>query len=289
MLFNFELFPIDDVAPWTTPSEGNAKSLGWFGLTQGWYWIDTGAGELFHYSDALVKHWSPDYPDVIGRPYTDYYVVRLWEDILQMLPAILEPLPNDIAAYIRPSGLWGSWAAWQAWSERGHDWMDTPEGQANWELFSEVSEWWWARKLDTAYLKESPGIWLWCEDDQVHIHWDNTDEFIDGLPAWSTKMGKASISVPDFLAEVQSFHQRLMQAMAERVDELRHNWSRPDVRLDWPQLREEHRLRTSQLSKALTRPPEPTDWDTLRTQLAAMERHLADDKSTDSPSETDAD
>jgi hypothetical protein len=96
MLFNFELRPINEIAPWRPVSAPDARTpeylryphIGWFQLTDGWYWIETGQGELFCYSQAHLEIWKEKYP---GHPWTesryvDYHVVRLWEDLLDMLP-----------------------------------------------------------------------------------------------------------------------------------------------------------------------------------------------------------
>ena len=51
-----------EVRSWeATLDLGDTPSLHWFGLTQGWYWIEAGGPEPL--------------------PYVDYYVVRLWEDL----------------------------------------------------------------------------------------------------------------------------------------------------------------------------------------------------------------
>ena len=56
MLFNFRLKNTEDIAPWSTPSKGDALSLHWFGLTDGWFWIDIGGQQLFRYSQQILDH-----------------------------------------------------------------------------------------------------------------------------------------------------------------------------------------------------------------------------------------
>src|ERR1700759_5537644 len=89
MLFNFELTPLQDVTPWG--ADGN-RSLHWFGLTDGHYWINVGDHRLFEYSDAARKDGAP--------AYCSYQVVRLLEDILDIAPYVLEPVPGDLVACI---------------------------------------------------------------------------------------------------------------------------------------------------------------------------------------------
>lgn len=275
MLFQFQLALVIDIAPWTTPSRGNEKSLHWFGLTDGCYWLEVGGTELLRYSQPLLDHWAREYPKARLSPYVNYYVVRLWEDILGMLPAVLEPIPEDLMAYIRPGGVWGSWAAWEQWSNRAHVWMDAVEDDS-WEFFGNATAWWGERRLDTGYLSAGSAIWFWSQADCVHIRWDNTDLCVEGLPVWANMSGESELSATEFVAEVRSFDARLIQAMAERVDEVRQDWPHPEVRLDWNDLRKEHRRRSTFCAECLIQPPRQTNWDEVRQALAEVERRNAD-------------
>ncbi len=51
MLFNFQLRPVTAIAPFGS----GWPTLHWFGLSDGWYWLDVAGAELFRYSQALVK------------------------------------------------------------------------------------------------------------------------------------------------------------------------------------------------------------------------------------------
>ena len=44
--FRFGLYPVDEVSP----RSGEQPRLHWFGLTEGWYWIQVGEHELLRYS-----------------------------------------------------------------------------------------------------------------------------------------------------------------------------------------------------------------------------------------------
>jgi hypothetical protein len=96
MLFHFRLRELSEVTPWVYEGQ---RYLQWFGLTEGWYWLQVNErDELFRYSPELLAHWQAD---SFGRepfflPYADYYVVRFWEDVLELLPCILKPLPPDL-------------------------------------------------------------------------------------------------------------------------------------------------------------------------------------------------
>jgi hypothetical protein len=93
--------------------------------------------------------------------------------------------------------------------------------------------------------------------------------------------------VEAFVAKVRSFDKRLMKEMAERIESIQRHWSRPEIHIDIPDMIRDHAHRTTLLDAALTPAREPTDWNQVRTALAAMERHLAE--FSDSTSEANAD
>jgi hypothetical protein len=134
--FHFRLRPVDEILPW-----GNERpSLSWFGLSDGWYWLEIDGQELFRVSDT-----RPKIP-----PYVDYQVVRLWEDILEIAPDVLGEVPSDIAAQLcDPDG-------WLAAVERiqADDTLDE-------ELVENGLGWWRARYLDSSHLVAAPRLWLW--------------------------------------------------------------------------------------------------------------------------------
>ncbi|WP_442929507.1 DUF5984 family protein [Micromonospora sp. WMMA1949] len=46
--FRFELYPLDEVSPWGR----DQPRLHWFGLTEGWYWLEAGGQELLRRTEA---------------------------------------------------------------------------------------------------------------------------------------------------------------------------------------------------------------------------------------------
>jgi hypothetical protein len=118
MLFNFQLRPIEEVAPWDQEGE---YSLSWFGLTDGWYWLDCDGHELFRYSDAIIESWKYEGRQPAVPPCVDYQVVRLWGDILQILPDVLSPVPAKLIHKTEPgleAGLWQSHPSGTKWWTR---------------------------------------------------------------------------------------------------------------------------------------------------------------------------
>ena len=281
MLFNFELMPIDGIEPWIDPSLENAKHLSWFGLTDGTYWLDVGDAKLFHYTPATLNHWAIVYPEGGVGEHVGYQVVRLWEDVLSMLHTVLESVPEDLARHVHSGGVWATRATWNHWRDKVYAWAEEKDDDA-WDLFMLASVWWAERSLDSGHLRASPGLWFWREADTVFVRWDNRGILLDGLPVWSAEAGEISMTADAFLEEVRSFDERLISAMAERVDAAR-NWLRPEIRLDWDSLNAEHQQRATAFRDVLTHPPLsafPTNWDAVRAAFAELERHLAEQNDT---------
>lgn len=255
MLINFTLAPIESIAPWGEP--GN-QSLHWFGLTYGEYWIHAGEAALFEYSD---------YAQSAGmNRYCDYQVVRLHEDLLDMLPHILEPVPEPLVRYI-------SGESASAWRRAYHAWCDSDDDGADAEYLGAIGDaavsWSGKRRLDSAYLSPSASIAIWSDREHVHIEWDNRDKQFNGKPAWSALLGAYRMSRDRFIEEVRSFHVRLMDQMAVRVDRVVKGGVPSGIQIDLLGLVREHGQRTGSLDAALQVAISRTDWQ--RTERAIRE------------------
>uniref|UniRef100_B8HYN2 Uncharacterized protein n=1 Tax=Cyanothece sp. (strain PCC 7425 / ATCC 29141) TaxID=395961 RepID=B8HYN2_CYAP4 len=261
MLFDFYLRPLEEIQPWGNPDQLN---LHWFGLTDGCYRLQVGTECLLNYSDAFIDDRKKQFPDAYGGPYTDYYVVRLWEDLLNILPNILEPLPAELARIFAPDlTAWFNWFdAAVNWDEHQSAPEEPPEEQDPFEL---LVGWQQARQLNTAYLKHHPRIWFWSSGDNVTISWDS-QILCAGLPVWSATWGHYSISRNQFLTEVHAFNDRLMTEMSARVNFVCERWNRPKIYVDTQQLSKEQNDRSTWLQDALQQPAS-TSWDKV---LAAI-------------------
>jgi hypothetical protein len=70
-------------------------------------------------SDEVVSHWAKQFPHIYGGSFVDYYVARLWEDILDMLPDVLEPLPSELSNFFEKDE-----DAWFQWESNALNWID---------------------------------------------------------------------------------------------------------------------------------------------------------------------
>lgn len=259
MLFNFTLTPLERIQPWGKPGE---YRLHWFGLTDGQYWMEVGADALFEYSQHARG------PLGISR-YCDYQVARLYEDILEMTPHVLEPVPPSLVQYL--SGYKG-----RAWDEKASSWYsegcERLDDDRFWEIAGDSSAWIGDRILDTAYLSPSTKIRMWSDQSLVHVEWDNTERLIQGSPAWSASRGIFCLSRAEFLAEVLSFHTRLMKQMSERIERVLAGALPPEVQVDFSALQREHGQRSRSIESAVKEPAVPTNWQSVTEAIHEIER-----------------
>ncbi|WTW96743.1 DUF5984 family protein [Streptomycetaceae bacterium NBC_01309] len=247
--FRFGLRTLDDVQPWGE----DPPRLSWFILTDGWYCIDADDHELLRYSAPLAA--SPF--DV----HVDYHVVRLWEDLLTVLPAALEPVPADLRRLVAAE----PWEGWRPALSPGlpPDLRRAAEAAAAWHD---------EHTLDMGHLRDAPWLRFWRTadgdgngngngEDTVTLSWqhppDSDVEFV--APA----SGRVTVPTDAFIAAVTDFDHVLISAMDERVTELETGGPPPGVSVDLAQLRREHQDRASWLQRAFER-SRSTDWEAVR-------------------------
>ncbi len=275
-LFDFALHPLENVMPWGKPE---APYLSWFGLTDGYYAINTGAQRHYRYTPEIIAFWAGQYPDSSpGVPgpladCTDYQIVRLYEDVLDVLPNVLAPVPAEAHALLGGPGDITAWLASSDWVEDIPD--ESPDGEALIDLRYTASRWFGSRTLTNWHLQAGPDIYLWRHADIIHFAWDHTRLRLDDYPdaVWTATSGTHRMPAAAFMEEIASFHDRLMAAMAERIHLLHTANPIPHVHIDMEQLAAEHEQRTHSLEKALSTPPEPSDWSAVlaaNSELAAQ-------------------
>jgi len=244
---SFELRPLADVEPWGNPETG--LSLSWFGLTDGWYDLVVAEHHLFR--DAAG--------DARG---IDYQVVRLWEDMIEVAPAVLEEIPAALADRVAAADRWGKWVE-QAWDL--DDALD---------LCEVALSWWDERGIDTGYLRGAPRPHFWRRGDELHVRWRSLPREPD-YPYWSSPSGDAVTSVAGFKDELVRFDRALVDGMRARVDAIVKAWSRPEITIDVDELCREHEHRASWLARALTtKRPSICSWDDVLSGVAQLEDRI---------------
>ncbi len=252
-LFEFQLKDLKDVLPW-----GNEPDLylHWFGLTDGIYYLNVGNDQLFRASESILRYWCKQSNSIdLAQPYVDYQVVRLYEDLLEILPDILSPIPSVVNSLVETTLSQKRWDSGLNW------YFDSDENDELDDLYIQATEWWQFRKLSTLHLTQGPDIWLWRIKDTIRIRWDNELKDIEGIQPWSSISGQYDLTVATFLQEVESFHKRLMGEMGKRIDILLKNNPIPNIKIDFQGLIKEHGERKNSLKEALKREPRKIDWD----------------------------
>jgi hypothetical protein len=277
MFFHFQLNSIADVKPW---GQKDKPVLHWFGLSNGRYWIQVGETELFRYNKALLAAYPPQDPVIAAhplRPYVNYYVVRLWEDILAIMPDIVDPLPAPLLQRLEPIDKWLQWCQKaQTWREDAAETCSDEDSDARDDIHDEALSWWWDRYLYTGPILPSPGIYFWSDGQLVHCLWDSRDPLPeDGIDTWESVYGTASMSTSTFMESITSFNTRFIAAMAERVQIVLADWSRPEITLDFDQLASEQVQRSEHFARCMaaipTRAKTVTDWERVIKAIQAIE------------------
>ena len=250
-LFNFSLRELREIAPW-----GNNR-LSWFGLTDGFYYMQVGSQKLFESSSEILNLWKQENPqNGFIQPYVDYPIVRLYEDLLDILPSVLEAIPEQqqklIASFENEHSWWNSIQTnFEIIDDNNEDWLDA---------YYKAIDWWSGRHLSTMHLQHSPKIVMWRYEDAISIRWDNTHAVENNIAVWSAVKGQIELSVEEFLSQVNMFHNQFMAEMQLRVQAIKHNNPIPSVNIDIPRLLEEQKEREQSLDNVLNRPYQATDW-----------------------------
>jgi len=269
MQFQFRLTPVAEINPWG--ADQGRPSLHWYGLTDGWFWIEAGGQELFRYTEEVLHHWHQQVPEgcLSPLPYENYQVARYWEDLLELLPAILDPLPPDLVARVADA------RGWSDLQSRALRWQEVQASETAWDAYYMAAAWWGRRTWDAGHLAHPPCIALWRVEDTVHIRWDNRQVTVNGAPVWEALEDEVTLPVAEFLAAVESFHRRFSSEMERRVAEVT---AEPPlhVEIDLVALlleqEERHGLLQSALRPGTTEAGRDYSWDEVRAALAVVER-----------------
>lgn len=256
-LFNFNLRPLEEILPWGAPE---APYLHWFGLTDGEYWIDAGGNRLFEYSEFVRAKFG-------WTQFCDYQVVRLYEDMLDLAPFALEPVPVQLRRYIAVdrSRVWSQ--DWKQWCGALDELLESEHAC---DLLDGAGPWMGSRTLDSGYLNPSANVIFWSDAESVHIEWDNREKLVEGSPAWTAELGQWTLTRREFINEVLSFHDRLMTQMAERVAQIAAGALTASIRIDLDTLLREQEKRAQVIDHTFFSLSNPTNWESVEYAITAL-------------------
>lgn len=220
-LFQFEMKAVEDIIPWGSDDK---PSLSLFALTDGFFRMPVGEQVLFRYSAGIQAHWGMPERDA------DYYIAAFARDILGAVAAGLTPLSSRIERLALDNEMLSALET----AAQNEEFDDDDISYAATRWLGERSPW-------TSYLSENPHFVFLRLKDNVHIRWNNHDKIIDGIPVWSAEHGELIMPVDEFSAECDSFRDRLLHAMVERIDAIECGRAVPQIPVDIESLRQQHK------------------------------------------------
>lgn len=217
-LFDFKFAPVQ-----------NPLKIGyyhWFWLTDGFYWMNVGNQRLFELSDEAIKYWEINI-DSDEKKCMDYQVVRLWEDMLEILPTILNPVPKSIHQLFLQfqENYYQNIDKWYGYVENEEN---SGRYEKNELLFS-VPLFFDAHIISTTHIASSPLLYFWryqdSGNDKIWIGWDFTQTISDDdknqeIPIWSANKGLIEMDFNDFMNEFKQFNDKFLNKMQERIDDI---------------------------------------------------------------------
>ena len=259
-LFEFKLKDLVDVMPW---DDENGKKLHWFGLTDGYFYMNVNGEQLFHSTDEIIEYWKNENPEFAPvSNYVDYQVVRSYEDLLYILPNVLQPIPTAVFKHIET---FNKQVQFENIFDNYLDFLGEDDEPGD-EYF-DATEWFYLRRLSTMHLNQGPDIWFLLHEDQILIRWNNKEKHENGIPLWTSTSGECRMKADSFIEEVNGFHNNLMLEMERRIDLLHKNNPIPDIRIDLKRLSEEHQERKLSLARTLASKPTIKNWDIVQSSI----------------------
>jgi hypothetical protein len=252
-LFEFELFPVESIAPWGEPER---PQLSWFALSLGSLRIPLGQDVLLEYTPEIRARWGGI------PPYPDHQLAELARDVLGSVASGRAPLPSLFGRLVRDPELLHRVSDATFRAEK-----DPLQGQ----LAHPASRWLGERSPWLGYLTACPRFSFFRVDADVHIVWDNRDRLVEGIPVWTATRGVFVMPEPAFVAECRSFADRLLGGMKTRLERIEAGQARVHCPVDMAALREQHRIWEAELEAYLAEGHQPdVDWSTAEAALRAI-------------------
>lgn len=253
-LFEFDLFPIEDITPWGEPGR---QSLSWFALTDGFFRVVVGEQILFRYTPEILAHWSEQARDA------SYQIAAFARDMLGSVAAGVAALPDFVERLAADRELLARLER-QPCPPDEEDSGDAKDRRyAAWRWLGERSPW-------TSYLVAQPRLSFVRIGDEVRIHWDNRDRVIDGIPVWTAQYGVHALPVEVFLSECQDFSARLLGEMDARISRIEAGTARPRVEVEIFSLREQQESWRKELTSYFEASAPDIPWEQAEMALRVV-------------------
>lgn len=253
---NFELKELDHVALW---GEEPNQNISWFGLTDGWLWINVGEQTIYEYSEESQNYFNRFFVRNNDR-YNDYQISRFLEDFSFLFRYIGESVPqkmyDDIEDFDNKE---------KRWLEVHNDEPDDVFDAFYDTDYVGLTTWFHSRTMYSGHLIGGPQISFYRCGDKIKIIWVSTYKMESGNSIWTSPSGIIEISYNEFVKEVKDFFQRFYMVMDKQVENaIKKDWG--SVLLDKEGLIKENKERKEGFDQAisfLTKPQNHTDWDNV--------------------------
>lgn len=251
--FDFEMTPLDRFEPWSQD-----QPVHWYALSDGEYVVRVGNQRIFESESSGV------------RRALDYQVAKLLQDVLEVLPHTLEPVPPRIACRLDPD-----MGGWFAWSRRAAPWYRTLPDDGTLEAMEEAFYWVQQRTLDAMYLVGAPRLTFVCVGDATIATCEPAERLASADWQWLCEPARVELPRTEFVAEVRRFGHAFIAAMAERIDACERGALRGRAVIDVPALRDQHAAAEAEFAAVLAAPPTPQDWGRVEQALIAFDEAMA--------------
>lgn len=236
-LIEFEFMPIDQLEDFSRAH--------WWGLTDAYFCMNVGNQTLFELKEEFATPESR---------WVDYHLARLHQELIAMLPTVLEPIPDALVS--RVSTLEAQ-TQLLATIEQVYEDIPDEDEEAD-DDYSDAILWLEEdRCLDNTYLRSMPKVWILQIGETIHIRWQSRDD----ESIWTATAGEYQISRESFIEEITSFHDRLITGMAPRIEQLAQA-----VEVDRANFDPEQEVWASKLQEALNTSAD-TDWDCVQSAI----------------------
>lgn len=206
-MFGYRLKPAQDCSLPLGP--GNTRDLVWFWLTDGYYWLNVGDVQLFKTS----AEWNALHPESHG--YAEYQCARLVEDLLELLPQLMEALPPELYSFISTVQKYEELStALNTLYARDGDL--TPELNNACDVVGSLL---WHGRLNTGHFAHNARCCFYHNSGSMHVQYDFRGKTENAIPPWAAGTGMYTLPFADFITEVEDLLLRFFLHMDRQIEQ----------------------------------------------------------------------